>query len=204
MQCRRTTRLQLQVPDRLTTHMPCLSCNTHQPHNTRAILLRVSVAVLLELTELAKPVEMPCLCCNTRAMQEDYAAFPPNQTFAARDDFRQLVARSADEPLSEKELCSVLPPDNTSCQLLQTLAILSAYRFDSMGSYDKAYQAAFSKDTAEVFEDRPDLLAVIADFGAALKAVEQQMDGEDAARVGRGLPSYPYLKPSLVLNSISI
>ena len=31
-----------------------------------AFLLRVSVAVLLELTELAKPVERPCLCCNTR------------------------------------------------------------------------------------------------------------------------------------------
>ena len=27
-----------------------------------AFQLRVSVAVLLELTELAKPVEMPCLC----------------------------------------------------------------------------------------------------------------------------------------------
>ena len=32
-----------------------------------AFLLRVSVAVLLELTELAKPVEMPCLCCNTHS-----------------------------------------------------------------------------------------------------------------------------------------
>ena len=31
-----------------------------------AFQLRVSVAVLLELTELAKPVERPCLCCNTR------------------------------------------------------------------------------------------------------------------------------------------
>ena len=31
----------------------------HTPH-------RVSVAVLLELTELAKPVEMPGLCCDTR------------------------------------------------------------------------------------------------------------------------------------------
>ena len=30
--------------------------------------LRVSVAALLELTELAKPVEMPCLCCNTQQM----------------------------------------------------------------------------------------------------------------------------------------
>ena len=28
--------------------------------------LRVSVAVLLELTELAEPVERPCLCCNTQ------------------------------------------------------------------------------------------------------------------------------------------
>ena len=35
-----------------------------------AFLLRVSVAVLLELTELAKPVEMPCLCCNTHSEQE--------------------------------------------------------------------------------------------------------------------------------------
>ena len=32
--------------------------STHPAH-------RVSVAVLLELTELAKPVEMPCLCCST-------------------------------------------------------------------------------------------------------------------------------------------
>ena len=31
-----------------------------------AFLLRVCVAVLLELTELAKPVEMPRLCCNTQ------------------------------------------------------------------------------------------------------------------------------------------
>ena len=32
-----------------------------------AFQLRVDVAVLLELTELAKPVERPCLCCNTRS-----------------------------------------------------------------------------------------------------------------------------------------
>ena len=31
-----------------------------------ALQFRVSVAVLLELTELAQQVEMPCLCCNTR------------------------------------------------------------------------------------------------------------------------------------------
>ena len=32
-----------------------------------AFQLRVSVAVLLELTGLAKPVERPCFCCNTHA-----------------------------------------------------------------------------------------------------------------------------------------
>ena len=43
-----------------------------------ASLLRVSVAVLLELTELAKPVEMPCLCCNTHAVaQEPLPEFVP-------------------------------------------------------------------------------------------------------------------------------
>ena len=30
-----------------------------------AFQLRVSVAALLELTELTNPVEMPCLCCKT-------------------------------------------------------------------------------------------------------------------------------------------
>ena len=32
--------------------------------------LRISVAVLLELTELAKPVERPCLCCNTQWLRK--------------------------------------------------------------------------------------------------------------------------------------
>ena len=32
--------------------------------------VRVCVAVLLELTELAKPAEMPCLCCNTHCWQQ--------------------------------------------------------------------------------------------------------------------------------------
>ena len=37
----------------------------HTMHRV-AFQLRVSVAVLLELTELAEPVERPCLCCNTQ------------------------------------------------------------------------------------------------------------------------------------------
>ena len=36
-----------------------------------AFQLRVSVAVLLELTELATPVERPCLCCNTHYIRAD-------------------------------------------------------------------------------------------------------------------------------------
>ena len=34
-------------------------------HRRLAFLLSACVAVLLELTELTKPVEMPCLRCNT-------------------------------------------------------------------------------------------------------------------------------------------
>ena len=37
-----------------------------------AFQLRVSVAVLLELTELAKPVERLCLCCNTLPAAKEY------------------------------------------------------------------------------------------------------------------------------------
>ena len=39
-----------------------------------AFQLRVSVAALLELTELAKPVERPCLCCDTLLLNR--AAMP--------------------------------------------------------------------------------------------------------------------------------
>ena len=47
------------------TPLPWNHTHTHTVRLCVAFLLRVSVAVLLELTELAKPVEMPCLCCNT-------------------------------------------------------------------------------------------------------------------------------------------
>ena len=43
-------------------------CFDSRPVRVRvAVLLGVCVVVLLEFTELAKPVEMPCLCCNTRS-----------------------------------------------------------------------------------------------------------------------------------------
>ena len=46
-----------------------------QRHNVHssvcvAFLLGVCVAALLELTELAKPVEMPRLCCNTQVVTQ--------------------------------------------------------------------------------------------------------------------------------------
>ena len=47
-----------------TSNCRSLTISQH-PRVCDAFLLRVSVAVLLELTELAKLVEMPCLCCNT-------------------------------------------------------------------------------------------------------------------------------------------
>ena len=61
----------------MPVEMPQLCCkNATQPsrstcrvsvetHSSAACLLWVCAAVLLELTELAKPIEMPCLCCKT-------------------------------------------------------------------------------------------------------------------------------------------
>ena len=46
----------------MSSHACLVSCTVRV---CAAFLLRVSVAVLLELTELAKPVERPCLCCDT-------------------------------------------------------------------------------------------------------------------------------------------
>ena len=49
----------IRAPLLVHAQIPCAGAHTPQ--------LRVSVAVLLELTELAKPAERPCLCCNTHS-----------------------------------------------------------------------------------------------------------------------------------------
>ena len=58
-----------------------------------------SVAVLLELTELAKPVERPCLCCNTLP-HADHSESQSLRDAAARAYTQSGLqeARSEDEP----------------------------------------------------------------------------------------------------------
>ena len=57
----------------VVTHGCCHVCFALRPVGVCvAFQLRVSVAVLLELTELAKPVERLCLCCNTLPAAKEY------------------------------------------------------------------------------------------------------------------------------------
>ena len=44
----------------------CVLCSLLSCASLRCFPVRVCVAFLLELTELAQPVEMPCLRCNTQ------------------------------------------------------------------------------------------------------------------------------------------
>ena len=55
------------------------------------------VAVLLALTELAKPVERPCLCCNTR-------------TSAPQVSHRTLSHERSHDIISHLGPCSLVPP----------------------------------------------------------------------------------------------
>ena len=60
------TRHVLHMDTLSLEHASNVTLDTETIAYTQGCVLRVSVAVLLELTELAEPVEMPCLCCNTQ------------------------------------------------------------------------------------------------------------------------------------------
>jgi arachidonate 15-lipoxygenase len=96
----------------------------------------------------------------------------------------------------------LLPPYKRTADQLQTLFILSAYRYDRLGYYEKAFQELHNEKLEDVFTDdnNKEIIAIVRQFQQNLNMVEQEIDTNNQKRV---VP-YPYLKPSLIINSISI
>ncbi len=131
--------------------------------------------------------------------QYDYMSFAANMPLAAYRDIPRITASGNLEVITEKDILRLLPPYKRAAEQLKIMFVLSAYRYDRLGFYDKSFRELYGMSFKEVFGGTPiELLA--REFQQNLNIAEQNIDANNQKRV---IP-YFSLKPSLVLNSISI
>ncbi|MBC7880050.1 MAG: lipoxygenase [Anaerolineae bacterium] len=145
-----------------------------------------SLADLPALIELVCTVIFICgpLHSAVNYAQYEFMAFVPNMPLAAYSNVGQDAEKKT---ISQAELMQILPPPKRASEQLSSIYILSAYRYDRLGYYDDIFQDPQAREVAERFRQE-------------LTVIENRIDERNARR----LIPYPYLKPSLVLNSISI
>ena len=121
--------------------------------------------------------------------QYDYMGFIPNAPLAAYQPIKSQFKDENDqeEELTLQELLAFLPPSNQVVDQINIMYTLGTYRYDRLGYYD------------EPFSDRR-ARTVLMRFQQNLNGIERTIDLRNQKRVFR----YPVLKPSLVINSISI
>jgi arachidonate 15-lipoxygenase len=131
--------------------------------------------------------------------QYEYMAFAANMPLAAYRDIPELTDSNILEVITEKDILQLLPPYKRAADQLQILFTLSAYQYDRLGYYDKSFRELYHKSFQEVFEGTP-IELLVQKFQQDLNMAEQKIDANNRRR------PVPYLslKPSLVLNSISM
>jgi arachidonate 15-lipoxygenase len=134
--------------------------------------------------------------------QYEYMAFAANMPLSAYIDPTKYE-NGGDDPMGK--ILNLLPPFEKAASQLQTLFVLSAYRYDQLGYYEKAFKDLYSEDIEEIFNDdgtqkNGAVIDFIKQFQQDLNVAENKIDANNQKRA---VP-YPYLKPSLILNSISI
>jgi arachidonate 15-lipoxygenase len=131
--------------------------------------------------------------------QYEYMTFAPNMPLAAYQD---TPAENPDEeePMTMEKILNLLPPYKKSAEQLEILDVLSAYKYDRLGYYDRAIGELYNEQIEDIFNEHTAILNIIRQFQQNLNMVEQEIDANNKKRV---VP-YPYLKPSSILNSISI
>ena len=115
--------------------------------------------------------------------QYDYMATIPNMPAAAYCPFVKT-----DIPKTDDDLLKFLPPGENALQQVEVVAALTAYHYDRLGFYDK-----------HDFEDKT-INGFITQFQQELDLVEKRIDVRNTRRDF----NYKFLKPSEILNSISI
>ena len=119
--------------------------------------------------------------------QYEYIAFTPNMPFAAYEK----ITGAKGQFETEQDLLKFLPPQKQTGDQLEMMYILSDYRYDRLGHYDEQF---------ENMVQGTDIEPILTKFKQDLNQVEEEIDRNNEKRI---IP-YPFLKPSLVLNSISI
>ncbi|MEG4815802.1 lipoxygenase family protein [Microcoleus sp. K5-D4] len=131
--------------------------------------------------------------------QYEYMSFSANMPLAAYRDIPKINASGTLEVITEKDILRLLPPYKRAAEQLKILFILSAYRYDRLGYYDKSFRELYRMSFDEVFAGTP-IEFLARQFQQNLNMAEQKIDANNQKRV---IP-YLALKPSLVLNSISM
>ncbi len=119
--------------------------------------------------------------------QYEYIGFIPNMPLAAY----QEITGAEDQFKEERDLLQLLPPLKQTATQLLTMYNLSTYHYDRLGYYDEEFENTV-KGT--------DIEPIVAKFKQDLNQIEVEIDNKNKDRT---IP-YPFLKPSLVLNSICI
>ncbi|MBE9184797.1 lipoxygenase [Microcoleus sp. LEGE 07076] len=131
--------------------------------------------------------------------QYEYMAFAANMPLAAYRDIPKITASGTLEVITPKDILRLLPPYKRAADQLKIMFILAAYRYDRLGYYDKSFRELYHMSFDEVFAATP-IQFLVRQFQQNLNIAEQKIDANNQKRV---IP-YFSLKPSLVINSISI
>jgi arachidonate 15-lipoxygenase len=148
--------------------------------------------------------------------QYEYMALGSNMPLAGYQDIPDENP-DVEDPMTMKKILDLLPPYKKSAEQLEILDVLTAYKYDRLGYYEQALGELYNQRVDDIFYDAPPIedrennpdgdifknqaiRDIIRTFQQNLNIVEQKIDANNKKRV----VAYPYLKPSLILNSISI
>lgn len=144
-----------------------------------------TVVAMGALTDIVTTVIFTCSAVHSAVNypQWDYMGFVPNMPLAGYTDYRELLP----QPFDDDAYMKFLPPNQPAIQQLAVTYFLAGYRFDRLGYYGSAFADPLAQGANESFRRRLDDIDRTIDYNNTKRRV-----------------AYPYLKPSLVLNSISI
>ncbi|AFZ14357.1 Arachidonate 15-lipoxygenase [Crinalium epipsammum PCC 9333] len=166
---------------------------SHKPQDQPTATPSVAVQTTAEQTtaEQTKAVEITA----------DKATLDQNTVLQKRA-VQTTTVEIPEDQITEEQILKLLPPYKRTADQLQSLFVLSAYQYDRLGYYEKAFQQLYNDKFEDVFKDDNNqaIIAIVRQFQQNLNMVEQEIDANNKKRV---VP-YLYLKPSLILNSISI
>lgn len=120
--------------------------------------------------------------------QDEYMTFVPNMPFASYHEFEGA------KEFDQKDFMQFLPPAQQAAGQFSIAYVLSSFRYDKLGNYDRLFFEAFEGEMDEKVH------SLVTEFQQQLHLVELEIERRNQSRV---VP-YNYLKPSLIPNSISI